>query len=312
VVEIQRQERNENETLHTRTLTEAKSMKPKTPRSPPEHYEQFKKYLATHAMMVLALCGDNCDYYQKLWELHRVLDMLEFKQGYCNKMLWRYLTWIIIDDQRQYFSKCLALEDFAGKSYSQIDWPTSLLGLTCQDLARLRDIRPGDFPRQWDDNNGRRTDQSSFSTRTHNGGGTGGYHGGNNTHQQQQQHRNAAGKDAEGWNLNMHPLIQRLMTRYRTKYNWVNMKEILNAAGKTFNDLPCPQRYMRNGRCGLCMNNTLGKCTVIGCEYVHAEQEELGDQYHRDLHAVIEPGVEKILQPGYQRPNPNKRQRRSN
>ena len=48
---------------------------------------------------------------------------------------------------------------------------------------------------------------------------------------------------------------------------------------------------------------------MIACEYIHAEANELGDQYYRDLVSVVEPGVEKILQPGYQRPS--KRQRRS-
>ena len=119
------------------------------------------------------------------------------------------------------------------------------------------------------------------------------------------------GKDSEGWNINSHPLVQRLMTRYRKKYNFVNMKEILTAAGKTFNDLPCPQRYMRNGRCGLCMNHTMGKCTMIGCEYIHAETSELGDNYHHDLVSVLEPGVDKMLRDDYQRPNNNKCQRRS-
>ena len=334
IVNIQQREKNERETVNTRTLTEAKSIKSRAPRVPPTHYEQFKKNVATHSMMALALCGPNCDYYKKLWDMHRVLDALEFKQSYCTQMLWRYLTWIIVDDSRQYFSKILALEDFAGKRNDEIDWPTSLLGLTIQELARLRPLRPGDFPSQWDDKG-----NSGGSDNNGRGGGmsNNGYIHGNNQDNNQDSYRhptgngynnrqytqqnnyygnngyngstNNNGKDADGWSLDRHPKIMALMGRYRRKFNYINVKEILNAAGKTFNDLPCPPRYQRNGRCELCVVDYLGKCGIMGCHFIHAPPRELGDQFATDMCTVIEPGVNKMLRDDYV--SPRKRQRRS-
>lgn len=247
-----------------------------------------------------------------------MLDGLEFKQDYCTKMLWRYLTWIIIDDSRQYFSKILGLEDFAGKRMDEIEWPTSLLGLTCQELARLRPLRPGDFPHQWDETEhgrGERTLEYINFGRQYQDTNNWQQNYSNQQRQQQQQGQQqngngSNGKDREGWALGRHPKIADLMARYRRKFNYINLSEILTAAGKRLTDLPCPERFRRNGKCDLCYVDYLGKCGIMGCHFVHARPSDLGDQFATDMCTVIEPGINKMLQDNYV--NSRKRQRRSN
>lgn len=107
-------ERAEEETAHTRTLTESLNLAKTDPRRPPMTLEELKKGVATYAAMVYVHFGKYCDLYKKLVTMRETLEShaVEYAENcYTPAVIMGY--WFeVLDKSRIFFFEMLRKSDF--------------------------------------------------------------------------------------------------------------------------------------------------------------------------------------------------------
>ena len=148
VIRLKRESEAQEDSSHTRTLSESRKMKRNHPKSPPTSIYHMKELLATYAMFLQALFTKDCQHYKTVWEARRTLLALTNKVSKLSEETWSILTWCIIDDARQFFSAVVDQSDFDENGRAD-NLPTSLLVYHTTQLRMLQPFMPHDFPDQW-------------------------------------------------------------------------------------------------------------------------------------------------------------------
>ena len=148
VTKLKRESKAQEESNHTRTLSEARSKnKRNTPRDPPATIHHMKELLATYCMFLRALFTQDCQHFKTVWAVRRVLLRLTPKASKIPEETMRVLTWCIIDDSRQFFSAMI--DEDGWDEASAVDMPASLLVHRTAQLRLLLPFMPADFPDEW-------------------------------------------------------------------------------------------------------------------------------------------------------------------
>ena len=96
----------------------------------------------------------------------------------------------------------------------------------------------------------------------------------------------------------VHPVLQQLMSKYITHFRSVQLRSLLRAANLTEADLPSLQKYVANGKNGLCYAYVLGKCQGKMCgnaQQGHAPVGDITEEFAKALCGRLGSAVEHRL-----------------
>ena len=296
VIKLKRESRAQEESNHTRTLSEARHKnKRNAPRDPPATIHHMKELLATYCMFVRALFTKDCQHYKTVWAVRRVLIRLTPKASKIPEETMRVLTWCILDDSRQFFSAMVDEDDW--DDTDAVDMPASLLVHHTVQLRLLLPFMPADFPEEWKP----RAQQRRFD-EARGGGGGGGIDtdqaraGGSGNVQKPKGAAKGVIKQEPGWQSDTHPKIMAATKSIRAKWDVLPLRQILDKGNKSWGDMP--NFTTKAGRLA-CNRHILGRCTAPGkrCTFPHVPGRDLDDKFVHALCLVIAPGIEKMTKP---------------
>ena len=294
VTKLKRESKAQEESHHTRTLSEARSKNKKnTPRDPPTTIHHMKELLATYCMFLRALFTSDCQHYKTVWAVRRVLLKLTPKASKIPEETMRVLTWCIIDDSRQFFSAMIDEDDWDAADV--VDMPTSLLVYHTAQLRLLLPFMPADFPDEWKP----RAQRQRLEDHRSGGGGTDAEQerpGGGGYHKKPKGGAKVVVKQEPGWQSDTHPKIMAAMKTIRDTRDVLPLRQILDKGNKKFGDLP--NFNTTDGRLA-CNRYILGRCSAPGkkCTFAHVPGTDLDDTFVNALCLVIAPGVAKLAKP---------------
>lgn len=304
--------------VNTRSYSEALQFQKGEEHTPPENYLEFKLMLGTFCAWLFALYRHRSDLFIKNFALYQVLtsEAVARKAHQFLPLFCRQATWAILEDARFFLSQRLHPNVFAPgfEQRGPISYPYSLLNDVCTAIFHQSSIlleRPS-FPEEW------RVKQRGFDMRTQPPTMPGVPNPFRQLSQQQQQQQQLQQQvDAQQRELqqggspgsppprkkpamrkeDVDDRIRTLMEKYLDKFGGVMMKKVLEAANKTYEDLPTLPKYMKDGKSDLCYNYILGKCTGKFCRHPdgHAPKSDLTPEFVTALCQLVEPGIKWVM-----------------
>jgi len=297
----------------TRTEGEVYDELSEGPRAPARTYYELLHNLVTFTGVVFVLYGARCDYYRKLYQLCDIMLMervIKLRSKF-TAMLCKEITWRVIDEGRDFFSRRMDLEDFRrGKP----KFKRCVLHNIFEKVRAQENIYSSNFPTEWKPQT--RTDlPPPIRPLPRPDGGSSPFGGGGRQqpppNRNQQQNRQQWGRQGGGGQQQLDQQMQNLqighvndrikqfMTPYYRKFgSRVNFFGLLNAANIHVRDMPYLNKYMRGGQNMLCYNHLLGRCHFGGqCTRAegHADKQSVPDDFADACIRVLTPGMDVVM-----------------
>ena len=284
-------------TMGTRTYDEHRLLSTTDPRTPAQTYKDFKDNITTYCGLLFVLFGEWCPLYQNLWKVRVTLVSrpVAIAQDQFSAEDFRRMTWAIIEDSREFFSKWCHPDEFAT---TNVEWPESTIDSIIPSVKHRTRIERGSFPREW--RTPERRSQPQLPPHAPGGGaphpppgtspfpGTNGGGGGGGNKVVWRGHTNSH---------HVHPTLKKYMAEYLDKFNGkVMLGKILKGANLDMQDLPKIPKYTGNdGRSTLCYTGVVGPCKAVGCKFAHPGAAEIPGWWAEEMCRLIAPGVEHVF-----------------
>ena len=121
----------------------------KDPCPPASTYLELLHDVGTFCALIRTLFGDQCDYFQNLYDLWTMLnsEQVYAKLEQFNPQMVRQITWAILEESRQFFFRTMTEDELA---WGNAWFPTShLMNIIGTDVSKGVEIRLGNFPDKW-------------------------------------------------------------------------------------------------------------------------------------------------------------------
>ena len=131
----------------THTHAEANQLSKKDPIQPAQGFHSLLANMTTSCVLLRTMSGKRSGTYKGNWAVCRTMKTLEQKQSKFTSIYCKQITWGVLDDSHQCFSRILTNEDFGDfHKTGKINFSQSMLPTLCQDLYQLMDLDHRDFP----------------------------------------------------------------------------------------------------------------------------------------------------------------------
>jgi hypothetical protein len=287
------------------TLSDALGLTRKDPRPPASNYLELLRDVGTFCALTRTLFGDQCDYFQNLFDLWSMLnsEQVYAKAEHFTPLMVRQITWAVIEDSRQFFFKTMTEEDLAR---GNARFPTSnLMNIIGTDVAKGVEIRLGNLPEKWKHDSGdpQRT-TGRFGAQPAAGPSCPPSHPTGSVQQPYSTPPTFPPLPVQSYGSerpvsirqdDVHPMIRAMMEPYIRHFRSVQFRSLCRAAGLSEGDLPVEAKYVKNGKNLLCYSYVLGKCNGKYCGRAqdgHVPASTLSPGFVEQLCQKLRPGVE--------------------
>ena len=336
IAEMKQDEKNQADTMHTRTMQEMDKLAKKVYRNPPKDWYELQCNTGTFASLLWALFTDACPLYEQTYGLFSVMKD-RYTHGIKDKVtgpVARGGAWAIFDATAEYFSQTMTPAQLR-PGLAVRRWPMACLDIAAERIKYAMFVYRPTYPAEWkaldykDFANGvERPEGYPAGSTTGGGGGFTGIGGGGGQQQGSRQggRNNGSQGGGNGGQGNqsrhgpynptnqpnnstdhVHPEIAKQLKSLWEKHgSTVEVASLLRAAGKEWPQAPHLTSFMKpDGTNTLCYNYVCGICRHGNrCNFAHVPGAEVHDGFAKELMELLETGVKwQMTQPPYQRPS---------
>jgi hypothetical protein len=303
VEKMMQHDRLVEETKANRTYKDAEKLCKSDVRAPPSTYERLKGMITTTECFMTVLYGPKCPLVigcHKMWEQLETTEAFVLQSDY-DAQYCAEVCWAMFDDARSFFAKPLMPDDLLRDN---IKWPKSRLADVVVDIGFQRNVYRVNFPASWktkvekkDTYTARQQQDEPKDTSEEKKA----VYVKRNAFKDFIEHGDGPPSSSDNGIHQLHPKFKLALKKYHdTNKGEINIVQIMEHAKIQWRDLPTLQGHYnkKTNKCTTCWPHMLGECRFGDkCHFAkyHVPGKRVPDNYADDVLAVIQPGIEAMV-----------------